>query len=156
LANLLVLLLLTNACTTIEQRPGYVAPSLLDNPRTIDVTARSSLAGRPMAPDPDLSRAVASAFLREFPQAQVVSGEADLTLIVVVVDYEPGCGNHCSNSKLYRNWGAEVLAFKKAGSRRAEDWAMAFAFDGHTHSPFFDLARSFARAFHRYVSKGTP
>lgn len=120
-------------CTLVIEKPSTAPPARLRTPRTLSLSASSAIGKRPMGDDADLLKNLERAARRSFPRARVVQGDADLHVIVVLVDYEPGCAPHCGKFPTYRNWSCTVLS--KA------PFAQAFGLEGASYNPFVSPAR---------------
>jgi hypothetical protein len=125
-------------CTTQNSRINFVPPQSAITPRTIEIMASSSIAGRPMADDPSLRNRVAAAFQRQFPGIQIVESQPDMVVIFTLVDYVPGCLPNCKKFRTYRNWSCEVMARPKES--HSEVGTVVFNLDGSTYNPFFNQA----------------
>lgn len=149
--SLIMVAMVTIGCTTLRTRPGYVSPRDVATLRTIEITARSSIAGRPMADDPSLRNRVAAAFRKQFPSARLVESQSDIQVIFVMVDYVPGCSPNCRKFKTYCSWTCEVTTQPK--DPRIGALAMAFELEGSTYNPLFDPAASCTREFGNYTRR---
>jgi hypothetical protein len=94
-----------------------------------------------MDDDPHLVQELASAVRRYFPQVALVEGLADLHIIFVLVDYEPGCAPNCDRFRTYRNWSCTAITRS----------AQAFGLNGSTYNPLVsptdDCMKRLARYF---------
>jgi hypothetical protein len=106
------------------------------------VGASSALRGRPMGDDLALKQHLASEITRAFPGVKITEGDADIQLILVVVDYVPGCLPNCRKFPTYLNWSAEVMTWHL--SCRGAQGTQVVAFEGQTWNPAFDPAAEFA------------
>ena len=111
-------------------------------PRTVQVFASSSIAGRPMGDDSDLHARVEDAFRQQFPGIQQDESKPEMVVFFTIVDYVPGCLPNCKKFKTYRNWTCEV----EIHSVQAESKSDAFVFnlDGSTYNPFHNPAANCA------------
>ena len=136
----------TLACgPSIHPRLATVTPEQLKPPRTISLSASSSLHGPSIADDAQLLRKLTAAVHRYLPQVSVVDGLGDLDVIVVIVNYEPGCAPNCTKFPTYRNWSCTVLSFGPP--------AQAFALEGSTYNPFVSPTDDCIRRLSEYLRK---
>ena len=127
--------------------PGLatVAPEQLKPPRTLSLSASSSLHGPSIADDVQLLRKLTAAVHRYLPQVSVVDGLGDLDVIVVLVNYEPGCAPKCGKFPTYRNWSCTVLS--------RVPFAQAFALEGSTINRFVSPTDDCMRRLAEYLRK---
>jgi len=138
-----VLLCLSGCAPSIQLKEVTVAPKQINEPRTISLAASSSLHNRSIDDDAQLVRQLIAAAHRYLPQVAVVGESADLHVIVVLVDYKPGCAPKCANFPTYRNWSCTVLS-------RAP-FAQAFALEGSTYNPFVSPTADCMRRLAQYL-----
>ena len=113
-----------SGCTHVIEKPSYA----------------------PMADDAGLLKNLEQAARRSFPRACVVDDNADLHVIAVVVDYEPGCSPHFGKFPTYRNWSCTVLS--KA------PFAQAFGLEGSSYNPFVSPARDCMSRLAAFLKSG--
>ena len=101
-----------------------------------------------MDDDLHLLRELAAAVHRYFPEAAVVEDSADLHIIIVLVDYEPGCAPNCGKFRTYRNWSCTVLT--------RVPFAQAFALNGSSYNPFLSPTNDCLKRLARYVEETRP
>ena len=138
-----ILLCLLGCAPSIHLGDATVTPEQLKAPLTISLAASSSLDKRPMDDDAELLRRLTVAAHRHLPQVTVVSDLGDLHVIVVLVDYQPGCAPKCGKFPTYRNWSCTVLS--------RVPYAQAFALEGSTYNPFVSPTDDCLRRLAEYL-----
>ena len=134
------------ACApSIQLKPATVTPEQLQPPRTISLSASSSVHKRQMGDDAQLLRKLSVAVRQHLPQVTVVSDLGDLDVIVVLVDYEPGCAPNCGKFPTYRNWSCTVLS--------RVPFAQTFALEGSSYNPFVSPTDDCVRRLSEYLRK---
>jgi|SRR5579862_7566092 len=68
-------------CTSLSVRSDSVPPLDALTPRTLQVSASSSIGGRPMGDDPILRNKLAEAFQKQFPGVRIVESQSDMFVI---------------------------------------------------------------------------
>jgi len=135
-----------SGCTHVIEKPSYAPVAQLRTPRTLSLSASSAIGKSPMADDAGLLKNLEQAARRSFPHTSVVDDNADLHVIAVVVDYEPGCSPHCRKFPTYRNWSCTVLS--KA------PFAQAFGLEGSSYNPFVSPARDCMSRLAAFLKSG--
>ena len=85
----IALIMLTSSLAEIHTTPGGASPDT--SVRTFEISASSSIGGRPMANSRDFRKRLASAMKKVFPSAKLVRSGGDVFIIFTIVDYVPGC-----------------------------------------------------------------
>lgn len=129
-------------CTTLNVRSDFVPPPDALMPRTLTVSASSSIGGRPMGDDPSLRNKLVEAFQKQFPGARIVDSRPDMYVILTVVDYVPGCLPDCKKFRTYRNWSCEVMTYATESNPEAR--TMVFNIEGSSYNPFYNQASNCA------------
>jgi hypothetical protein len=137
-------------CTSLNVRSNFVPPPDALTPRTIQVSASSSIGGRPMGEDTTLRSSLAEAFQRQFPGARIVESQSDIFVILTMVDYVPGCLPNCKKFRTYRNWSCEVMSYARESSPDAR--TMVFNIDGSSYNPFYNQASGCASQLSRMAA----
>jgi hypothetical protein len=119
-------------CTTLCVRSNFVPSPNNVAPRTVQVSASSSIEGRPMGEDSTLREKLAKAFQKQFPTARMVESGSDMFVILTIVDYVPGCSPDCKKFRPYRNWTCEVISYPRESSPEAK--TMVINIDGSSYN----------------------
>jgi len=120
----------STGCTTVMFKQGYAPLAEIETSGTVSLDASSAKGGGYVADDPSLLAQLTASVRRHLPEASVVMEAGDLHVILVVVDYVPGCAPNCRKFPTYRNWSCTVLVPR----------AQVFGVEGETYNPFFSVS----------------
>jgi hypothetical protein len=155
LSLVLALALLASSCTKIRTRPGFASSDAVASIRKAEISASSSIGGRPMAESAEFRMRLASALKTEFPSAELVESRGDIFIIFTIVDYVPGCLPNCDAPRTYRNWSCEIMSFMPSKQSSLVPSGVPFNVDGSTYNPWFDPAENCIREFAKHVRQRT-
>lgn len=125
-------------CTTQNAIMNLVPSRATPPPRTIQICASSSIGGRPMSADSSLGERLAASFQKQFPHVHLVQSQPDMVVFFTLVDYVPGCLQHCKKFKTYRNWHCEVIIYARESPPETNE--IVFHLFGSTYNPFYSPA----------------
>ena len=143
--TILFLGLSLSGCTHVTPVRSTGPADAIRHLKTIQVTAISSLKGRPIGDDVGLRLRIERRLKTALPSLQIVHEGGYSQIIFTIVDYEPGCSPHCAEVTYYRNWSAEVTTW--VPDNPGNPATMPFAQEGSTRNPFVDPAQIFVRSF---------
>jgi|SRR2546422_3973279 len=147
LSQLIALVLVASSCTNVHTSPGVASSDAVVLIRKVEISASSSIGGKPMADSLEFHKRLASALKKELPSTEVVESGGDIFIIFIIVDYVPGCLPNCDKPRTYRNWRCEIMNFMPLRQSGRDASGAPFNVGGSSYNPWFDPAENCIHEF---------